>query len=182
MAQPEPHQVGQRRPVVDGSRPFQVVRCAAYYASIRQSYTKTPFFKDYIGLFEDAYSREWEYLIDLDIFFINELTRCLSMGDKQIVRASGLHIGGDRVERLVNLCRFFGADVFYEGLSGKNYIEEGLFRDQGIRVEYQSYEHPVYQQCYGEFIPYLSVVDLLFNHGKESLSIITGVGKGVAET
>ena len=151
-----------------------------HLTSIRQNYAKSKYFNDYIGFFEDAYARDWECLIDLDMFCIRGLAACLGMGDKQIVCSSGLHIDGDRIGRLINLCRFFGADVFYEGVSGKNYIDEGLFRDQGIRMEYQDYKHPVYRQLYGEFIPYLSVVDLLFNHGKESLSIITG--KGVAAT
>mgnify|MGYP001558939589 CR=1 FL=1 len=39
--------------------------------SIRQNYAKAPYFKDYIGLFEEAYSRDWEYLLDLDLFFIH---------------------------------------------------------------------------------------------------------------
>jgi hypothetical protein len=38
---------------------------------------------------------------------------------------------------------------------------------------YQNYRHPVYKQLFGDFIPYLSVIDLLFNHGEESLSILT---------
>jgi hypothetical protein len=153
-----------------------------HLTSIRQNYAKSKYFNDYIGFFEDAYARDWECLIDLDMFFIRGLAACLGMGDKQIVCSSGFHIDGDRIGRLINFCRFFRADVFYEGVSGKNYIDEDLFRDQGIRVEYQDYEHPVYRQLYGEFIPYLSVVDLLFNHGKESLSIITGTGKGAAAT
>ena len=147
-----------------------------HLTSIRQNYAKSKYFNDYIGFFDDAYGRDWEYLIDLDMFFIRGLAACIGIGDKQIVCSSGLPVDGDRIDRLIDLCRFFGADVFYEGVAGKNYIEEDLFRDQGIRVEYQDYKHPVYRQLYGKFIPYLSVVDLLFNHGKESLSIITGTG------
>jgi hypothetical protein len=153
--------------------------CKKHLATIKQNYAKAPFFKNYIGLFEDAYSRDWEYLVDLDMFFINGLTMFLGMGDKKIVRSSVLNIMGDRIERLINLCKFFGANTFYEGIAGKDYIEESLFRDHGIKVEYQDYVHPVYQQLYGDFIPYLSVIDLIFNHGEESLPMIIGSGKGV---
>ncbi|MFH1335653.1 MAG: WbqC family protein, partial [Candidatus Zixiibacteriota bacterium] len=38
----------------------------------------------------------------------------------------------------------------------------------------QDYHHPTYPQLYGAFTPYLSVIDLLFNCGKESLKIIIG--------
>ena len=44
----------------------------------------------------------------------------------------------------------------------------------GIRVEFQEYDHPRYSQLFGEFEPYMSVVDLIFNHGAESLEILRG--------
>jgi hypothetical protein len=103
-----------------------------------------------------------------------KLAECLEMSDKQIVRSSTLNVKGDRLERLVQICRRFQADIFYEGAAGRNYIDESYFAEQGISVEYQDYHHPVYKQLYGDFVPYLSVIDLLFNHGEESLSIIIG--------
>lgn len=151
-----------------------------HLASIRQNYSAAPFYKDYIGLFEDAYSRNWEFLIDLDMFLIRGLNKNLGMENKKIVQSSTHNIKGDRMKRLINICKLFGADTFYEGISGKNYIEEELFRQNGIRIEYQDYQHPVYRQLYGEFVPYLSAIDLLFNHGKESIKIIRDASKGVA--
>jgi hypothetical protein len=148
-----------------------------HLASIRQNYAKAPFFKDYIGLFEEAYAREWDYLIDLDLFFIRELARCLGMGDKVIHRSSILNPQGGKIERLINLCKHFGADTFYEGKSGQNYIDDTDFLTHGINVKYQDFQHPVYRQLYGEFVPYLSVIDLLFNHGSEGLSILIGQAK-----
>jgi hypothetical protein len=44
----------------------------------------------------------------------------------------------------------------------------------GITLEFHTYRHPHYRQLFGGFIPYLSVIDLLFNHGPESLDILTG--------
>ena len=77
------------------------------------------------------------------------------------------------MDRLVNICKRFGSDTFDQGASGKNYIDEDAFLEHGIKVEFQDYHHPVYNQLYGEFVPSLSVIDLLFNHGAESLSILT---------
>ena len=76
--------------------------------------------------------------------------------------------------RLVEMLAHLGGDVFYEGAAGRDYIDDGLFAARGMRVEYQDYKHPVYAQLHGDFVPYLSVVDLLFNHGPNSLSILTG--------
>lgn len=140
--------------------------------SIKQNYSKARFYKDYIDVFEDAYAREWKFLIDIDMYFIMRLSECLGIEDKKIVRSSDIKVAGDRVGRLINICKFFNADTFYEGAAGKNYIDDAEFLRQGIKVEFQDYKHPVYKQLYGDFAPYLSVIDLLFNHGEESLAIL----------
>lgn len=145
-----------------------------HFSSIRQNYRRAPYFESYIGMFEDGYSREWELLADLDLFFIERLLSCLGLDDRMLVRSSGLDVGEGQHERLISICRAFGADTFYEGAAGRSYLDEELFRRNGIRIEFQDYRHPVYRQLYGEFVPYLSVIDLLFNHGEGSLAVLTG--------
>lgn len=147
--------------------------------SIRQNYSKARFYRDHIGLFEEALTAEWELLVDLDIYFIEKLATMLGISTR-MVRSSELDIPrGDKVERLVGICRIFNADTFYEGAAGRDYIDTDVFARQGVGVEFQDYVHPVYQQLYGQFVPYLSIIDLLFNHGDESLSILTGTRREV---
>jgi hypothetical protein len=91
------------------------------------------------------------------------------------VFASNINIKGERTQRLVDMCLKLGATEFLEGHAGKGYLQgegEQLFKDNGINLVYQDYNHPVYPQLYGEFASHLSVIDLLFNCGKESLNII----------
>jgi hypothetical protein len=145
-----------------------------HLGAIRQNYAKAPFFRKYIEIFEAAYSREWEYLVDLDVYFIEKLAECLGMSHKKIVRSSSFPVEGERMERLVNLCKFFGADTFYEGAAGKSYMDVDYFSGHGIHVEFQDYQHPTYPQLYGKFIAYLSVIDLLFNRGEDSMAILSG--------
>jgi hypothetical protein len=47
-----------------------------------------------------------------------------------------------------------------------------MFRNNQIEVSFQDFKHPQYPQCYGPFEPNMSIVDLLFNCGQESLAII----------
>ncbi|MFQ5645760.1 MAG: WbqC family protein [bacterium] len=143
-----------------------------HLSSIKQNYSKAPYYKKYIGIFEETYSRNWQDLISLDYHLIEILADCLGIKDKKIVRSSELEVEGARLERLIEICRMFKATTFYEGASGKNYIDEKAFNKQGIKVQYQAYSHPEYHQLYGGFVPFLSVIDLLFNHGDESLSIL----------
>ncbi len=148
-----------------------------HLSSIRQNYSKAPFYRQYAGIFEEAYSREWEYLVDIDMHFILELADCLGIGEKKkkIVRSSSLGISGDRIERLIGICRYFGASIFYEGAAGRSYIDPESFARHGIKVEFQNYRHPVYSQMHGAFVPYLSAIDLLFNEGARALAVLAGM-------
>ena len=141
--------------------------------SVRQNYSKAPFYKKYIGIFEEAYAKSWDLLIDLDVYFIDKLGVYLGMKDKRLEISSTLGVRGDRLERLVQICKIFKADTFYEGSAGRDYIDKDYFAKNGIKVEYQDYKHPTYTQLYYNFVPYLSVIDLLFNHGEESRLILT---------
>jgi WbqC-like protein family len=42
-----------------------------------------------------------------------------------------------------------------------------------VEVVWHNYAHPTYLQQHGEFLPYLSVIDLLLNEGGNSLAILS---------
>jgi len=142
--------------------------------SIQQNYVKAPYFKDYFKSLEKIYLKEWKNLEELDVTLIKLICNLLGMKNKKIVYSRELKIEGEATERLVKICQLFKADTYLTGDAAKGYLKEDLFEKVGIEVEYQNYQHPVYNQLYGDFVPYLSVIDLLFNHGEESLSILTG--------
>jgi len=76
-------------------------------------------------------------------------------------------------ERLIAITRMLGADTYLAGAGGHNYMRLEAYQLAGVRIIFQDFHHPVYRQLFSSpFIPYLSVVDLLYNHGPESLAII----------
>jgi hypothetical protein len=139
--------------------------------SIYNWYHKANFFEEYFPYFEAILSKKWEFLVDLDLELISLINKLLGI-KRKIILSSSLKVQGDRIQRLLKILKLIGADIFYEGASGKNYIREEDFEKEGIKVIFQDYQHPVYPQLYDKFVPYLSVIDLLFNCGGESLYII----------
>jgi hypothetical protein len=139
--------------------------------ALRQNYARAPYFKDYAGLFESLLARRWDFLIDLNVAALSALADALGLR-RDVRFSSELAVPGRGTERLVDICRRLGAGVFFEGAAGRDYIDESLFAAAGVRLEYQDYKHPVYPQLHGEFLPYLSVVDLLFNCGPASLEVL----------
>ncbi|MGI9546559.1 MAG: WbqC family protein, partial [Flavobacteriaceae bacterium] len=53
------------------------------------------------------------------------------------------------------------------------YLNVNLFACQGIAVQWQAFQHPVYPQQHGEFLSHLSALDLLLNCGEESPAILS---------
>lgn len=143
------------------------------WKAIIRNYSRAKFFNDYKDFFEKLYSKKWENLSDMNIYIIKYLTKELGLNTK-FVKASELNISGKRSELLVNICKKIGANHYYSNIGSKEYMDKEMnfFNDAGISVEYMEYKHPTYAQSFGKFIPYMSVIDLLFNNGKESKNII----------
>lgn len=81
-------------------------------------------------------------------------------------------MSSDPTGRLVALCRAAGADTYLAGAHGAGYMDLAQFAAAGIEVLAQHYEHPVYPQIHGEFVPQLSALDLLLTVGDQSLAIL----------
>jgi hypothetical protein len=163
---------GQQRPAnrevtIDNKQPWR----KKHLAALRQNYARAPYFAQTIGTFEALYEQEWQRLLDLNVATFDAVNRLLGLR-REICLASELGVEGQGAERLVGICQKLDADRFYEGASGRDYIDNTLFTDAGIAINYQDYQHPVYPQLHGDFIPFLSVVDLLFNCGPKSLEIL----------
>lgn len=143
--------------------------------SISQNYHKAPYFKDYFYSLEKILSQNHEFLFDLNMRLIYFLAESLRINTK-IVFSSELGVKGEKTDRLMNICLYLKATEYLTGDLAKDYLDETAFLNNKISLIYHNYQHPVYRQLYGEFVPYLSVIDLLFNHGKESLKILANLG------
>lgn len=146
-----------------------------HFKALIHNYSKAPYFKEYTDFFKDVYQRDWELLAELDIFLIKETMNILGL-DLPIKKASSLKVKGKTTELLINICKKVGADTYLSGEGGKRYMDMERFQEEDIKVIFQDFKHPIYPQLFEEkeFIPNLSVVDLLFNCGEKSLDIIRG--------
>ena len=147
--------------------------------AIQQNYQKSPFFEDYFPALSADLQMPWESLADLNEKLLTTLMEFLGF-QRPIIRSSTLprrrSAYQNNIDRLVEICQELECLKFLEGQAGKDYIDDQLFTSQGVEIEYQAYEHPTYAQRYVKqagFVPYLSVIDLLFNEGPRSLSILT---------
>lgn len=144
-----------------------------HLGSIRASYQRAPYFADYYEPLATIMTSQPKLLLDLDLAIIQACNQWLGI-TTPIMLASELKVGGQSSERLFDICQKLAASHYLTGNSASDYLDVPMFTSAGIEVEYHHYQHPHYPQLYGEFIPYLSIIDLLFNCGRDSFKILVG--------
>jgi hypothetical protein len=145
---------------------------ARHWKSIMYSYQNAPCFAQYREYFREFYGRDYIRLAEVLMESLEYLLKSLGVRTG-IYRASELGVPGTKGERLLAICRHLGADSYLSGPSGRDYLDLPSWKAEGIQVYFHEYRHPEYRQVQGNFIPEMSIIDLLFNCGGDSLRILT---------
>ncbi len=156
---------------IDNDKPWQ----KNHWNSLDSAYRKAPYFRLYAPLFKSVFEKDWQNLSELNISVIRELSSQLNLAPV-FLKSSELNITGTRTERLINICRKLDANRYVSSIGAAEYIKQDggkqLFEAEGIELTFLEYKQPVYPQLFGEYIPGLSFVDLLFNCGPTSSEVL----------
>lgn len=140
-------------------------------STLRNIYGKAPYYEEYFEALEAVLLKRWDRLVDLNLAVMRLIYKFLGLADN-LVMSSDLGVGSKKDDKLAEICQKLGADVYLANNGSKPYIESDKFHRRGIGFVFQDYQHPAYQVDKRPFVPYLSVADLLFWHGPDSLDII----------
>jgi len=140
-----------------------------HWASIMHSYSRARYFPMQKELFEELYLQaDDELLSQINYRFIVAICRILGIRTT-ISWSMDYNLIGDKTERLVHLCQQARATVYLSGPAAKAYLNEDLFRSEGIAVSYMDYSgYPEYGQLYPPFQSQVSIIDLIFNEGPDA--------------
>jgi hypothetical protein len=144
-----------------------------HLGTIKQAYNKTPYYSRYIDFFEDTYNQEWNMLTELNEYMLLWFLDVLGI-KVNYHNAKDWNFQGNKSELVLDMCNQLGAKDYIFGSQGMGYADVSSFKKCNVNVSFQDYSHPIYPQFGNEFIPYLSIIDLLFNCGDDSLSYIMG--------
>jgi hypothetical protein len=142
--------------------------------TIELSYKKARYFNQYFDGFSEVFMRDYEKLSDLNIAMIKHLAGLIGLKTSFLL-SSDISAGIDDAEdKILSILKHTGATVYVSGsgAGSRRYIDEERFRSENIDIVWQKFSSPVYPQLWGDFIADLSVIDLLFNCGEESLEIL----------
>lgn len=146
--------------------------------TIEQYYKKTPFFETYSPELFSIINRNWNNIAQLNQATAEWLLKSYDIKTKTLVCSQLPAFDPDPTMRLIDICRYVGADTYLSGAGGKDYLDHEKFESAGIKLTFQEFLHPTYEQCYShgesEFISHLSAIDMLLNCGDKKTGMLKG--------
>lgn len=135
---------------------------------MRESYRRSPHFEPYFSELSDLLTQPAVSISDLNLRLIKWV--CLKLEiDTPIRMSREYHPQGAKTERLIGILQQVGASTYLSGPAAQAYLMPEMFDQAGIQLEFKQYDYPEYQQLYPPFDPAVSVIDLLFMMGRDSI-------------
>ncbi|MFC5758730.1 WbqC family protein [Rhizobium sp. GCM10022189] len=141
----------------------------AHWKSLAYNYGKAPYYHDVATLIEPILLHgKQTFLSDLNADLLKAV--CSYLGITTYIRqASEFDLLEGKSERLLGVCLATGATTYVSGPAAQDYLDQSLFADAGVAVEWFDYRgYPIYPQLWGDFEHSVSILDLLFNCGHDS--------------
>lgn len=156
--------------IIGGNWPEEHLR------AIKLSYANSPYFQEIYDDLCNIYAKPESKLTDFNTEIIKYAFKKFDI-KIPVLRTSdlinsGYKIKGQKTELILSMCHAVGAKTFVSGPFGKTYLDFDAFKKDNISLVFHSFDHPKYTQIHGSFIPYMSFIDLLFNHGTDSIELL----------
>lgn len=137
--------------------------------TLEANYRKSSFFEEIFSFIKPILMDEsLNSLTELNVSLIKSICNCLGILTP-ITYCWDYGLIEGKTDRLVDLCEKSRADVYVSGPAAKDYIEQALFDESKVHLEWFEYpDYSEYPQLWGGFEHGVSILDLMFNCGKES--------------
>jgi hypothetical protein len=139
--------------------------------TLRANYAGAPYFDDFFPELRGLFDSEWRRLVDFNVAVIELCAEYLGISTP-IVLASESGIAGVATELILDICRKTGSDTYLHGMHARDYVDFAFLEKAGVKNLIQDYSAVAYPQTVGDFIPNLSILDVIFNCGPRSLNVV----------
>jgi hypothetical protein len=162
----------------EGKVLYSEIECAdskwkdKHLKTIEFNYKRARYFPEIFSLYETQLKKT-ERFMDININLIEAFANYLDIKSERLKLSQILPHFGQKTQLIIDICKRLGANIYLSGEGGgRDYNDPVLLTEHNIQLEYTNFNHPEYQQLWGEFVSHLSVIDLLFNHGPASKEIL----------
>ena len=146
---------------------------ATHWKTLQLNYRRAKHFDEVAAVLEPLYTQDPSAnLSEINRRFIERT--CNFLGITTTFKNSWEYpLVEGKTERLVSLCQQAGATEYVSGPAAKDYLQVDSFDNVGIKVSWFDYSgYQEYPQLWGTFQHQVSIVDLLFNCGKDAICFL----------
>lgn len=143
---------------------------------IKASYQKAPYYKEVMPLVKECFQRGSGNLFDFIHTSLELLTQFLQIETKIII-SSAIDIDHTlkSQDKVLAICKNLNADIYINAIGGQDLYVAEAFRNKGIELRFIKTKPVEYKQFDNEFVPWLSIIDVMMFNSKEEIIKMLGL-------
>lgn len=141
--------------------------------TIEQSYKKAPYYNEVIPLFSEIMNYNND---NLALFISNSIIKIstyLNINTEFII-SSEIEKNNDlkAQDKVLSLCEILNATKYYNVIGGQELYDKSIFANNNIELMFIKSKPIEYVQFKNDFVPWLSILDVLMFNSKEQISFM----------
>lgn len=143
--------------------------------SVNQNYIKAPYFKDIFPLIEDILNQDEKNLAKFIGYSLQKISNYLNF-DTKFIYSSDIEKNNElkAQDKVLEISKILNASNYINAIGGQELYSKVDFKAQNIQLNFLKTELSEYKQFKNEFIPYLSIIDILMFNSKEEVKEMLG--------
>ena len=142
---------------------------------INHFYSKSKFFNEYFNFFEKILSEceKYNYLSEVNAFLIEKISELLKL-DYNFNLSSKISSTGYKSDKLISICKSLNQEKYLTNEGAMIYLNKDLHKFKKNKVDLYkiTFKKIKYNQLSNSFKENLSIVDVVFNEGPNTINII----------
>ena len=138
--------------------------------TIKQNYSKAPFYKDVFQVLEEILNNEEKELSKFLGFSLVKIAKYLNIDTKFLYSSD---IKNDKTfkaqDRLIEMSKILNATGYINSIGGIELYDKEAFFQNDINLSFLKSREISYKQFNNEFVPNLSIVDILMFNSKDNI-------------
>jgi WbqC-like protein family len=138
-----------------------------HYKTILQNLNGLPFLQDLMDIINTIYKSKYETIEQLSMESLIQTCKYLEI-DFNVIKSSEVKSSGTSSNKVLSLVKELGGTRYITAHGAKNYLDFEAFERSKIDLQFINYSKTIYPQKYGDFTPYVTILDLIANVGKRA--------------
>ena len=138
--------------------------------TIFHTYTKAPYFSDVYPMIEEILLNDEKNLARYVGYSIENISDYLDM-DTKFIYESDLDVDYSLGAQsgIINICKILNTDQYINAIGGQELYKKEDFEKEGIVLNFLKTEEITYKQFNDEFVPNLSIIDVMMFNSKDEI-------------